>query len=297
MQSQWKFWLFGQSLRRPGLFKLRPSSDSREWLPVPRSFTTVFPHSTRRPPTRFLISSSLPPPLSPMKPWRVGCWSCSPIMISRGMKRSLTFLYPGTWSHWNSCPTCLLCFHLVTNHVSFSEEPFSRDCLPMFAPTCSGTISQILFLLPLKQTKYIKAESLLLMFTPFPAPQRISSPSTPLDHQYLIAPAVLLLLMPTAGRETSSQAGGCLYPSCRASYFISFSLFTRFTEFTEIPHWLWCFSISVPGCQVAYSRRFLSHMFWFLDNSSTIQDPQVQVAFPASSGSHSHHNRRFFGAF
>ena len=98
-----------------------------------------------------------------------------------------------------------------------------------------------------------------------PAPQRTSSPSTPLDHQFLTAPVILLLLTPAAariagpsllpcviitvhgvprprnaelhvpGRETSSLAGGCSYPSCRDSYFISFSLITRFTV-TEIPH-------------------------------------------------------------
>ena len=152
------------------------------------------------------------------------------------MKRFLTFLYLGIWSPRNWCQTCLLCFQLVTNHVSFLKEPSSRDCPPIFALTCSGTISPIPSLSPLKQMKYIKAESPLLMFTPFPAPQRTSSPS---------------------------------YPSCRASYFISFSLFTRFTEFMEIPHRFWCFSISVScstlffylvRSQVAYSGRFLSHL-------------------------------------
>ena len=56
----------------------------------------------------------------------------------------------------------LLPVGLNTYHVSFYEEPFSRDCPPMFTPTCSGMISPILFLSPLKQTKYIRQCSKLL---------------------------------------------------------------------------------------------------------------------------------------
>ena len=146
---------------------------------------------------------------------------------------------------------------------------------------------------------YTKAESPLLKFTPFPAPQKTSSPSMPLDHQFLTAPAVLLPLMPAAamiaglsllpcviiivcgvprprnaelrvpGWKTSSPAGGCLHPTCRASYFVSFSLFTRFTKFAEIPDRFRCVCISFScstiffyfvRSQVAYSGRFLSHM-------------------------------------
>jgi len=156
------------------------------------------------------------------------------------------------------------------------------------------------------------------MFTPFPAPQRTSSPSTPLDHQFLTAPSVLLLLTPAAariagpsllpcviiivhgvprprnaelrvpGQKTSSPAGGCSYPSCRASYFISFSLFTRFTEFMEIPHRFWCFSISVScstlffylvRSQVAYSGRFLSHLPLVLLGLRSV--PKEDTGFPS----------------
>ena len=141
-----------------------------------------------------------------------------------------------------------------------------------------------------------------------------SSPSTPSDHQFLTVPAVLLLLTPAAARiavlnlllcviiivrgvprprnaelhvpvrKISSPAGGCSHSTCRASYFITFSLLTRFTKFTEIPDRFRCICLSVSCStiffylvrrQVAYSRRFLSHMFWFSDYSSTIWDPQV----------------------
>ena len=256
-----------------------------------------------------------------MKPWRIGCWSCTPSTISRGIKQFLTFLYLETWNRQNSCQTCLLCFQLVTNHVSFYKEPFSRDYPPMFALTCLGMISPILSLSPWERTKYIRAGYLQPLCSQFPTPQRISSPSIQLDHQLLTAPAVLLLLMPATtritfpsllpcviiivhgvprprdaelrvpGRETSSPAGGCSYPSCRTSYFVSFNLFTRFTEFMEIPHRFWCFCISVScstfffyfiRSQVTYSRWFLSHVLWFLDYSSTVWDPQV--AFTAGSG-------------
>ena len=152
------------------------------------------------------------------------------------------------------------------------------------------------------------------MFTPSPAPQKTSRPSTPLDHQFLTAPDALLLLTPAAPRiagpillpcaiiidhgvprrrnvelrvpgwKTSSPAGGTSYPSCRANYFNSFGLFTRFTQFMKIPDRFWCFGISVSystlfsylvRSQVAYSRQFLAHMLWFSDYPSTIWSPQV----------------------
>ena len=141
-----------------------------------------------------------------------------------------------------------------------------------------------------------------------------SSPSTPSDHQFQTVPAVLLLLTPAAARiaglnlllcvitilrgvsrprsaelrvpgwKTSSTAGGCSHPTCRASHFITFSLLTRFTKFTEIPDRFRCICLSVScptvlfylvRSEVTYSRRILSHVFWFSVNSSTFWDPQV----------------------
>ena len=115
----------------------------------------------------------------------------------------------------------------------------------MFELTCSGTISLTLFLSPSKQMSYTKAEFLLLMCTPSPAPQRSSSnQSTLWDLLILTAPGVLLHPMPAAarktvpsllpcviiivpgglrlrsveplvpGQETSLPAGGCSYHSC-----------------------------------------------------------------------------------
>ena len=121
-------------------------------------------------------------------------------MTSRGMRRFLTFRYLGIWSPRSWCQTCLPCFQLVTNLVSFLRELSSRDCPPISTPICSGTISPIPSLSPWKRMNYTKEESPLLKFTPFPAPQKTSSPSTPLDHQFLAAPAVLLPLTPAAAR-------------------------------------------------------------------------------------------------
>ena len=162
--------------------------------------------------------------------------------------------------------------------------------------------------------KFTKAESNPLKFTPFPALRKTSTPSMPLDLQFLTVPDALLLLTPPAariaapsllpcattiehgvprrrnaelrvpGRKTSSPAGGSSYPSCRADYFNSFGLFTRLTQFTKIPDRFWCFRISFPcstlifylvRSQVAYSRWFLAHMLWFSDYTSTIWSPQV----------------------
>jgi len=192
------------------------------------------------------------------------------------------------------------------SHVSFLKEPSSRDYPPIFTPICSGTISLI--------PSDTKAESPLLKFTPSPAPQMTCSPSMPSDHQFQTVPAILLLLTPSGtriaglnlllcvftivcglprprnaelrvpGRKTSSPAGGCSHSTCRASYFITFSLLTRFTKFAEIPDRFQCICLSAScstilfylvRSKVAYSRRILSHVFWFLDNSSTFWDPQV----------------------
>ena len=195
---------------------------------------------------------------------------------------------------------CLLCFQLVTNHVSFLKEPSSRDCLPIFAPICSGTISPIPSLLPLKQTKYIKAESPLLMFMPClwlclclstPEDQqsinaiRSTVPNHPrrTPHARIAGPSLLPCLITIVHyhgvprprnaelcvpcRETSSLPGGC-----------------SFTEFIEIPDRFWCFGINVScstflfyliRSQVAYSGWFLSHMLRFSDYPFTIWDPQV----------------------
>ena len=87
-----------------------------------------------------------------------------------------------------------------------------------------------------------------------------------LDPQLPTGPAIQLLLMPAAARitghyllpcvttiapgvlrqrnaelcvpgwETSSPAGGCSYPTCRALYLVSFNLSTGFPEFKEISH-------------------------------------------------------------
>ena len=179
----------------------------------------------------------------------------------------------------------------------------------MFELTCSGTISPTLFLSPSKQMSYTKAEFLLLMCTPSPAPQRSSNQSTLLDHLVLTAPAVLLCLMPAAagktvpsllpcviiivpgglrlrsveplvpGQETSSPAGGCSYPSCRIFNLLSFDLSTGFPEFKEIFNRLWCICIRVPCSKVliqlfrstaADCGWFFSLVLGFSSNSSKI---------------------------
>ena len=53
--------------------------------------------------------------------------------------------------------------------------------------------------------------------------------------------------------------GKLVHHSCRASYFVSFSLFTRFTEFAEITDIFWCVCISV-SCStiIIYLVRLLT---------------------------------------
>ena len=144
------------------------------------------------------------------------------------------------------------------NHVFFSGELFSRGCLQTYMLTYSGTISPILFLSPWKLTKSTRAEWPLTLYMQFPAPQRILS--TLWDHQVPAGPDVQQLLtpvtaritghspppcvittvhgvlrqrnaeLPAPGRETSSPAGGCSYPTCRAFYLVSSNLSSRFQE-------------------------------------------------------------------
>ena len=145
----------------------------------------------------------------------------------------------------------------------------------------------ILYSWPWKQMKSIRAE---FLYMSFPAPWR--SLSTPLDPQLPTGPAVQLLLTPAAtritdhyllpcvttitpgvlrpinaelcvpGRETSSLAGGCSYPTCRALYLISFNLSTGFPEFKEISHWLWCL-FSCSKIMLKNSRkRCITWEYW-----------------------------------
>ena len=204
----------------------------------------------------------------------------------------------------------------------------------MFELTCSGTISPTLFLSPSKQMSYTKAEFLLLMCTPSPAPQRSSSnQSTLWDLLILTAPGVLLRLTPAAagktvpsllpcviiivpgglrlrsveplvpGQETSSPAGGCSYPSCRIFYLLSFGLSTGFPEFKEIFNLLWCVCIRVPCSEVLVQLFrstatdcgwFFSLMLGFSNNSSRFWEPQDRVAFSVSSGGRSYLGCRLF---
>ena len=106
-KSLWTCWtwcplkclLFDLILWKPGSSKLRHCLLSCEWLQAPQNSTSVFHSSTKRLQTRFWISSSLLPPLmNLMKPWRASCWSCSPSMISRGIKLYPTCPCPATLS-------------------------------------------------------------------------------------------------------------------------------------------------------------------------------------------------------
>ena len=108
------------------------------------------------------------------------------------------------------------------------------------------------------------------------------------------------LLVP--GRETSSPAGGCSYPTCRTFNLVSFNLPTGFSEFKEISHRHWClcirFSCSKIFVQLFRSkttdcRWFLSLVLGFSSYSSTIQETQARVAFSVSSCSHPNLGRGF----
>jgi len=149
----------------------------------------------------------------------------------------------------------------------------------------------------------------------FPSLQRILL--EPLDSQLPTVPAVRLLLTPAEasitgpclllcvitivlivpkprnaellvpGRETSSPAGGCLYPTCQTFNLVSFNLPTGFSEFKEVSHPLWClclcirFSCSKIFIQLFRSkttdcRWFISLMLVFSCYSSTIRESQVR---------------------
>ena len=164
----------------------------------------------------------------------------------------------------------------------------------------------------------------------FPALQRILS--TPLDPQLPTVPAVQLLLtladaritgpclllcvitivpivpkprnaeLLVPGRETSSPAGGCSYPTCRTFNLVSFNLPTGFSEFKEVSHRLWCLCIRVSCSKIFVQlfrskstdcRWFLSLVLRFSCYPSTIREPQVRVAFSVSSCSRSNLGRGF----
>ena len=86
------------------------------------------------------------------------------------------------------------------------------------------------------------------------------------------------------GRETSSPAGGCSYPSCLAFYLISSNLSTGFSEFKEVPHRLWCLCIGFSWSRILRRRFrsknincrwFFSLVLRFSSHSSTIQETQL----------------------
>ena len=86
----------------------------------------------------------------------------------------------------------------------------------------------------------------------------------------------------SAGRETSSPAGGCLYPTCRAFYFISFNLFHSLSSrrFLIDSGASVCFSSSTFLVQLIrgeadYRRWFLSLLLRFSSHSSTVRESQV----------------------
>ena len=190
--------------------------------------------------------------------------------------------------------------------------------------------------LNLKEDEIYQSRFPLLQSTPSPMPRMSSTPSMPLSPLHPTAlfsmllhtptaartvvpsllPSVIIIIhgdlrlriveLPVTGRETSSPAGGCSYPTCWAFYYISINLSTRFPEFSEVSHQLWSFSISLSGsillvklvrCQVPHCRWFFTLMLMFLSNSSTVQKSQVRMAFPVGSSSSSNPGCRFFETF
>ena len=90
--------------------------------------------------------------------------------------------------------------------------------------------------------------------SPTNRPQRSATPYSGSWDNRSSSPTLCLTIMPgdlrprsvelhVHGRETSSPAGGCSYPSCLAFYLISSNLSTGFSEFKEVPHRLWCLCI------------------------------------------------------
>ena len=148
----------------------------------------------------------------------------------------------------------------------------------------------------------------------FPALQRILS--TLLDPQLPTVPAVQLLLTPAdaritgpclllcvitivlivpkprnaellvPGRETSSLAGGCSYPTCRTFNLVSFNLPTGFSGFSSTLVPLYPFFLLQDLRLALQERWFISLMLGFSCYASTIGEPQVRVAFSVSSCSH-----------
>ena len=178
----------------------------------------------------------------------------------------------------------------------FLRELFLRGYLQTFELTYSGTISPILYLSPWKLTKSIKAEWPLTLWD-------LQVPVSP-DVQQLLTPVTARITghsplacaittvhgllrqrsaeLPAPGRETSSLAGGCSYPTCRAFYLISSNLFSRFQEFKKVPHRFWSLSIGF------FWSRILRRRFWSktVNRSKTVPLSHVQVLglFLYSSG-------------
>ena len=252
-------------------------------------------------------------------------------MIFNVMRQSLAYHCLEIWNHQSWCQVCCPVTSWSWTMFFFSRELFSRGCLQTYMLTYSGTISPILFLSPWKLTKSTRAEWPLTLYMQFPAPQRILS--TLWDHQVPAGPDVQQLLtpvtaritghspppcvittvhgvlrqrsaeLPAPGRETSSPAGGCSYPTCRAFYLVSSNLYSRFQELQKVPHRSWSLCIGFSWSRILRKKLrsktvnhwwFFSHMFRLSDYSFTVQEPQVWVAFPTSSGSHSDPGCRFF---
>ena len=180
-------------------------------------------------------------------------------------------------------------------------EPSSSIYPLTYKPIYSETISPIPSPFPYRLMKFIRVEFPPLQFSPSPTFQTSSIPL----HQ--TGPAVLLLHMPTTtrtavlsllpsvvsivngdhkpkssellspSRETSSSAGGCVFPTCRFLYSFSSSLSSGFTQCQVVSNRFWSFSFGFSSttlylkiwCQPAYFGRFFSLMFRFTHNSKT----------------------------